>query len=862
MEISKKSVRLILAGIALFVILFVVLGLCVAFVYGDKVKSYVIEQLNKQLNTQIIVEAENIHFSVLTNFPSASVEFRKVLALDAIPGSTNKTDTLFFAGTISLQFNIMDIFRRNYLIHKLSVYDVILKVKIDKQGNDNYHFWKNNPDHSSANFAFELNKIVFKKATVFYSDLQNRQVYILQIPRGTLSGKFTEQTYQLSTDLQVYIRQIKSVNTVYLKEKKGELKANFFINRETGSYVVQIGSIKVAELNFDLSGNIAYKDSSAFVDLQLKGRDLDISSALSLLPDQYRNKVGDYSGRGNFYFISSIKGRVSRFETPLITASFGLHNGDLLHKKSGLSLKDLTLAGTYTNKGTSRFSIQHFSGKFNKGALSGNASIENFENPVLNLNISANFDLANFQKVAAIDTIESIEGRVKLTLSYKGKFPISKNKNLFIEEDLKNAVTSGNIALSGVSIRFKESKNRFDSIRGYFEFDNNGIDLNNFCGRVSNSDFDLNGSIKNVLPFLFLDKEVLNIKAQLKCRELDLDELLLNENKSTRHDTIYELRFSKYLHLDVQADISALRFKHFEAKGISGYIALHDKQMVIDPVSFNSMDGKINGKVKIDGNGDKRLLISCSASLEHVSINKLFEELDNFGQTTLTDKNLRGILSCNLLLSSEWSSKLEVNPDKIKASAEVKIEKGELLDFKPLKSFSKFINLKELEDIKFSTLENQIEIRNRTIFIPKMELKNSALNLSCSGQHGFNNEIDYQISLLMRELMAKRAGKAKKENDEYGEVEDDGLSRTLFISMTGTVDHPVVKYSRKGLYQKIKEDIKKEKHGLKSMLKEEFGWFKKDSTLSKTPSEENQKKHDNFKVKWDENVKDDASEGK
>ena len=35
----------------------------------------------------------------------------------------------------------------------------------------------------------------------------------------------------------------------------------------------------------------------------------------------------------------------------------------------------------------------------------------------------------------------------------------------------------------------------------------------------------------------------------------------------------------------------------------------------------------------------------------------------------------------------------------------------------------------------------------------------------------------------------------KKENDEFGEVADDGLGRTnIFLSMTGTIDNPVIKY--------------------------------------------------------------------
>jgi hypothetical protein len=112
----------------------------------------------------------------------------------------------------------------------------------------------------------------------------------------------------------------------------------------------------------------------------------------------------------------------------------------------------------------------------------------------------------------------------------------------------------------------------------------------------------------------------------------------------------------------------------------------------------------------------------------------------------------------------------------------------------------------------------------------------------------------------MRELLAKKAGTAKKENDEFGKVEDDGQSKTLFISMTGTVDNPVFHYDKKGMFQKIKEDIKKERHNLKEMLNEEFGWFKKDSTLGKNVPNEETKTKEKIKVKWDEYGKEEKKE--
>ena len=81
-----------------------------------------------------------------------------------------------------------------------------------------------------------------------------------------------------------------------------------------------------------------------------------------------------------------------------------------------------------------------------------------------------------------------------------------------------------------------------------------------------------------------------------------------------------------------------------------------------------------------------------------------------------------------------------------------------------------------MKEVKFSTLENTIEIDNNVITIPAMEIKSSALSVFISGTHTFEQEINYRIKLLLSELMST---KFRKENTqikktEFGEVEENG----------------------------------------------------------------------------------------
>ena len=119
------------------------------------------------------------------------------------------------------------------------------------------------------------------------------------------------------------------------------------------------------------------------------------------------------------------------------------------------------------------------------------------------------------------------------------------------------------------------------------------------------------------------------------------------------------------------------------------------------------------------------------------------------------------------------------------------------------------------------------------------------MDLSGSGIHDFDNNIDYKIRLLLSDVLGK---KVKSANSEFGEIEDDGLGRTqLFLSMKGTVDDPKISYDRKAVGDKIKQEAQEERKQLKELLREEFGGKKKEDPKKTEPPK---KKKEEMQIEW------------
>lgn len=845
-----------------FILAAIILGglSTIALKFQDEVKSLIVHELNKHLDTEIIIDGKDIDFTIIKNFPYASVDFNNVKALEAI--KSKHKDTLFTARSISLQFNVIDIFHENYHIKKVRIEDVNINIEIYENGNDNYHFWKTKENKDTAAlFSFALEEIVFEQVHLKYNNYKSKQHLDILIKNSKLSGEFSNDNFSLETESALLVNKINIDKVNYLNKKRIHLSVEIEVDNKEKSYQINKGEIEIEKLLFLLSGSVVKekRDNKGInIDMGIEGENIDIKSILSLIPKQHKKIISEYKSTGEFYFNASIKGLLSNNKTPQLTSDFGIKDAKITQIKSGITLDNVNLKGHYTNGKRSKnirsaLTLSPFSATINKGTFSGDITLNNLSDPSIVAKIKAKLLLEELQFFLKIDTIESITGELSIDAIFKGKWKNIDAKNY------KEISTKGDLTVSNMNAKLKNNALNFTNINGNFSFDNNDLRVNSMEGNVSDSDFKIKGFFRNIIGYALKNNQSITIDVALTAKKINLDELLANNEEDKATDSKYKLQFSENLDIRLLSTIEHLVFRKFEATNIKGLIGIENKILEADQINLTTMDGDVILSGAVDGRNPDKLLLTCKAAIDKINATKLFYQFENFAQASITDKNIKGQLYAKVKLSSEFSPGLIMNMDKLHAVIDMTIQKGELNNVEAMKNLSRFIALKELSNIRFSTLKNSFEIKERSLSFPKMEIKSSAMNVDIAGTHSFDNEIDYKIKLSLNELLSKKAIRAKKQNEEFGKIEDDGLGRTnIFLSMTGTVDDPIIKYDKKEAIVDIKQDIKKEKKEVKQLLKEEFGLFKKDTTL-KAPVK---KKKQKFAIEWEEEMEEDEKKQK
>jgi hypothetical protein len=816
------------------------ISILLVYVYEDDVKNLIIKELNKHLKTEVHIDPKNIDLTVLRSFPHCAIEFKDFTALDA--KEFNSNDTLLYAKRLALAFNIKDLFNKNYTIKDILLEDANCHLKVNKTGNANYLVWKSDSSSVTTNdsLKFALEKITLTHVKLTYKNSKQKIKLNTTIKNLNFKGEFNNSNYLLVSDGKAYVDLFQIDKVKYVTNKN--LKLNVELDVSGNSY-----NIKKAETTFNStelisSGAFVVNDSLVSLDINFKGNNLDVASTLSLLPEKFQSKITDYSSDGVFY--ASGEAHYHAGKPFSVRSEFGIKNANILYKPKGTTLSNVNLIGSLViNEHHSELKLQNISANLNSNSFSGNVELTNFENPYIKLNVAAKTKLEELISFYPIDTLESVSGNIDVTANIEGL--VSELQSNTYSPTIK---ANGEATITNIKAKFKQSEKELNIPEGKVSLNERHLNIFGLKLIKGNSDVMLIGEMPNFLGYLFDTKTPLSIIANITSNNIQLEDFIFASKSGGSSEGI---SIPDNFDFNINVNINNFTFGKFMADNIKGSVLLKNQKIALKDVTLNATDGTIKLNAFADASSEN-IKISGDCELQKLNIQKLFTQLNNFGQTTLQDKHLHGYITANVDFTGTWNKKLEVDLNSINATSSILIERGELIGFKPLESLAKYIDVNELKLIKFSMLQSAIEIKNKVIIIPRTSIKSSAINMELWGKHGFDNVIDYHIQLLLSEILSKKPRANKDFDEELSLVENDPENRrSVFIVMSGPIDNPTIKYDKKGAKEKIKQDIKQEKQTLKNILKEEFGLFKKDSTKVK----ESEKANQSFKIQFGDDTK-------
>jgi len=825
LSISLLKITSIIIG-TLLVILFII-----SLAIQNKVGAIVLNTLNLNFDTKI--SSESYRLSLIKKFPKATIELRNVLVLsshgfDLSAFEGLNTDTLLAARSASVDLRTIDMIRGNYTFTKITIRSGQLYLFTDSSGRTNYEFTERKSPGKEGSARLNLNRISLQDLNLEYND-KRVDLNIRGIVRdGMLKSRIRGNNIDFEGDMRMFIRLFRLDDFIIRPEITADL--NVGLNQNEKGTFFKKSTMKIENWDFVLTGFVA---ADNYLDLTVKADNIDISRIPYLLPSKYSKALSAYHPEGTLKFSWITKGKSGSSQNPHYDIAFSLKDALIDNRKSRLNVRNLSFNGTYTNGSgnspeTSSFKISDFSSRFGSSDYKGSFSLTNFKDPFTELVFRGKLlpqelvDFLNMNKLAEAG------GSIDLDLKFSGK---PGKKDNFRFTDVFNMASDSRIVFNSVNLKLSNREIDIKNAAGTFRFDGSTI-TDNFRLSLNGQDISFSGKLTNLPGWLAGFPVTLNGTASVSAssfrpeRFMDTDKDPGDKTENTKAP----LTIPADVMLDIDFRVDTLSYKLFKARNINGNLSVRPGMLNFRSLSMDSQEGKVSGNGLVVQNPDKSFVGRGSFVVSGVDVKQSFTTFNNFGQDFIKAENLEGLLSGNITLVLPVDSLLNPNIHTMAAEGRFSISNGALVNFDPVKALSSFIELSELQNIRFDKLENDFFIRDNVFFLPQMEIRSSAADLSVNGEHTFDNKYEYHVKMLLSEILSKKSRKTRKPAENFGEIQDDGLGRTsIFLRIDGKGDNVKVSYDMKAAGNQLKENLKKEKETLKTIIKEEYGLYRKDS---------------------------------
>lgn len=838
MSLKQRSLK-ILKWTGIVITSLVILVSTLLYVFQDKICNLVLVQVGKQFREPVYFSTADITF--WSTFPNLSININDVKVGDAFTTIKSK-NTLLKSERIRLVFNPIDLWRGNYHIKEVKIGKGELNLRTAENGEVNYRVL--NESDSTENGPYQL-KISAFSTEDFKLNILNKQVkqyYKTTLKDMLFSGDFNQEEFTLNASGDLRIGALQSGQITLLKDKPVSMDLSINVNTLKGTFEIPTTTLKISDIPFIASGNYG-TDSMRF---EVAAKELKLTEFINKFSlSAAEQEVNEYRGSGDVDFDLTISGSTAIANAPtLVNCDFKVKKGNLTEPLKKTRIKNLTIVGNYSSNGQvekDQLIFNNLSFKTAAGPFWGKVKIINFNEPNISGSMKGALDLGMLNGIFRNEYIDRINGVAKVNADF----------DLKLRETLAINRMNGDMMLSKVWFKAKEDHRTFENINGKFTLNGSRFLIDGATLAVNQTDLAMSGSFGNIFNYL-ANKGTLEVDCKVNSHQLVIADL----GKTTKQEKI-ESKGKTFVIPDnikgqINLNASSITYEGHQFENVSGPIAIGSRVLNFPSLKLRNAGADINGMLQIVESTPERFEISTSLRSTNIYFAPLFKEWNNFEQGVINSSQISGRAEMEVDFYAPFNLLTGIELDQLKANAHMKVFNGHLKNVASLedialslktnsgklligkKNIESFQN--KLKDIAFSTLENTINIQNSVLTIPNMKIASSALNLDLSGTHTFENKIDYRINFDFRALLGD------DRDSEFGTVLNDEMGLKIFLRMYGDLDNPIIEWDKTGKKQETKQQLAQEKETIKSMLKSEFGVFKKDSSVQdftpKTESKE------------------------
>lgn len=786
--------------LGVFLLATVVLIAAAPFLFKDQIATIIKNKLNTSLDAQI--EFAEVDLSLFRAFPDArlSIDGLSVINKEPFLG-----DTLFYGKEVKLDLPIGDLFNDAtdpIHINELIVNDAISRLKVNGEGKSNWDIAKADStivvtevQDTSSGFSFDLNHYEINNSDFSYEDVATKNKLRMKSLTHSGNGDFSleNSTLDTKTSAQVFY----GLDDVeYLSGQQVQLDAKILMDLANQKYTLKENQALINDLKLDLDGYVQLLEQGTMVDLALKTPSSDFKNFFAVIPEVYRKNMDGITTTGDFTVNGIIKGMVDDLHIPTLDVNISSNNASFKYPDLPQSVTKIDIdtqikntsglvKDTYVKIGNVAFNI-------GQDRLKGNALIRNLtSNMLVDLNLDGTLNLGNLTKAFPMPDDMNLDGTLQADM--QTNFDMESVE----EERYENINTKGTASLTNFTYTSADLKKPLNIERADLDMNNTRIKLDNFKAKTGNTDFAANGSINNLMGFLFKDQD-LKGSFKVDSNQFDTSDFMTDvapaaTQKSTSSTPVTEeaIKIPSFLNADLDFNATTVLYDNLTLKNVKGLALVRDETLTLNNTTTNIFNGNIGIDGSVSTKGDTPLF-NMNLDMNDLDIAQSFEGFEMFQKMVPIIQALQGKINTEIKLNGQLNNDLtpilsSLAGDAIAQLLTKKIDKSKAPLISALDNKLNFI---DLDDLNLSDLVTKLNFKDGAVQITPFDFNIKDIKVTASGSHSLTNDMNYSMDL---NVPAKYLGKegasllAKLENDDI-----DKISVPIPVQLLGSFLKPNV----------------------------------------------------------------------
>ena len=455
-------------------------------------------------------------------------------------------------------------------------------------------------------------------------------------------------------------------------------------------------------------------------------------------------------------------------------------------------LKDLSTQGTFTNHAddklptgdaNTRIVGNNIHGFFESIPITGSIVINDLDKTLAEIDCTLEASPASLNDLLDPERYKVNKGKAVMKITYKGDI-----KEMFNKTTRKlNGLLYGSVSLQELAFTYIPQKVKIENIRGDVAFTGEEVRIPSIQIFDGINNLYINGNIVGLMPYLYTENSPLKAIVNIKIPDWELNWLrvLLNldRNRAKRPTnarfTLSTLVDKAIDNIEIEANLEAKRFKYnrITAQNMKGKITLSTKKIQLHHFSLNAFGGTFQVAGSLDNlSSSKPTQMNIQAKLLNTNVKSVFSAFNNFGQYSITDRNINGKLTSTIKISAELKNDVSLVQNSIDGYLTVDLRDAEIVDFDPFLKIKKMIfKSRPLEHVQLAPIVQDFVIKGKEVEVKKMQIESNVITFFLDGVYSFGDKTDLNIQIPLSNL------RKRDSTYQFKEYDPESIGSNIFL---------------------------------------------------------------------------------